>query len=146
MDAFDSICQATMSKLNTQIMDDIHRITLNYGINVNREKMEQALKDASVYYDIGYDTAKQKYALNNLNTGEIMEQLNDLPLEMKVNLLRQLSQAVERQVKALSDKVHSQDRQIQLARKMTQDEDVYNILATDDGYFEECQRSKQEVL
>lgn len=144
METFDSICHVVTSQLKTQVLDDIYRATLHYGIKVDREKMEQALKDASKFYDMGYDAAKYKYALNNLNTSEIMEVLNDLPLEIKVNLLSQLSQVVEKQVKALSDKVHSQDRQIQLARKMTQDEDVYNILATDDGYFEECQRSKQK--
>lgn len=54
----EPIIKACMTELNTQMEGDVLKVCHSYGIDVDKERLMQALTDARKFYDEGYRDGK----------------------------------------------------------------------------------------
>ena len=55
----EPIIKACMTELNTQMEGDVLKVCHSYGIDVDKERLIQALTDARKFYDEGYRDGKR---------------------------------------------------------------------------------------
>lgn len=55
----EPIIKACMTELNTQMEGDVLKVCHSYGIDVDKERLMQALTDARKFYDEGYRDGKR---------------------------------------------------------------------------------------